>query len=199
MAIAISLCPQRVEGVVHNVLREKFAEKIARMQRGDETAFEEVFRFACPKFIHPAASPLSGSSSADGRRAMEHQVKLFMREVKQQLPLITTRSYLKLYSTIQLSNLSTLLDSDDTNLITSLMCVKHKMRQLNHVSGEPLSGKWTTCSDVDFYIDKKMVHIAEYKPYKHYGDYFVRQLQKLMDLDKSFQHVEQPQTAATSK
>lgn len=53
-----------------------------------------------------------------------------------------------------------------------------------YTNGEPLNGKWTSSSDVDFCVDKKMVHIGEYKSYKHYGDYFIRQLTKLHTTEK---------------
>jgi translation initiation factor 3 subunit L len=34
LAIAVSLSPQRIDENVHSVLKEKYADKMARMQRG---------------------------------------------------------------------------------------------------------------------------------------------------------------------
>lgn len=60
LAISLSLCPQvkLVEETVNSQLREKYGEKMARMQRYDDEAFalyDELFSYACPKFITPSA------------------------------------------------------------------------------------------------------------------------------------------------
>lgn len=59
LAICLSLCPQvkLIEENVNNQLREKYGEKMARMQRYDDEAFalyDELFSYACPKFITPS-------------------------------------------------------------------------------------------------------------------------------------------------
>lgn len=60
LAICLSLCPQvkLVEETVNSQLREKYGEKMIRMQRYDDEAFaiyDELFSYACPKFITPTA------------------------------------------------------------------------------------------------------------------------------------------------
>ena len=60
LAICLSLCPQTklVEETVNSQLREKYGEKLSRMQRYDDEAFvlyDELFSYACPKFITPSA------------------------------------------------------------------------------------------------------------------------------------------------
>ena len=60
LAICLSLCPQvkLVEETVNAQLREKYGEKMIRMQRYDDEAFaiyDELFSYACPKFITPSA------------------------------------------------------------------------------------------------------------------------------------------------
>lgn len=59
LAICLSLCPQvkLVEETVNSQLREKYGEKMIRMQRYDDEAFaiyDELFSYACPKFITPS-------------------------------------------------------------------------------------------------------------------------------------------------
>ena len=34
--------------------REKYEEKVQRMGRGEVAVFEELFQFACPKFVMPS-------------------------------------------------------------------------------------------------------------------------------------------------
>jgi len=60
LAICLSLCPQTklVDEIVNSQLREKYGEKMSRMQRYDDEAFalyDELFSYACPKFITPSA------------------------------------------------------------------------------------------------------------------------------------------------
>ena len=60
LAISLSLYPQvkLVEETVNAQLREKYGEKMVRMQRYDDEAFaiyDELFSYACPKFITPSA------------------------------------------------------------------------------------------------------------------------------------------------
>lgn len=59
LAICLSLCPQAklVDETVNLQLREKYGEKMSRMQRYDDEAFalyDELFSYACPKFITPS-------------------------------------------------------------------------------------------------------------------------------------------------
>lgn len=60
LAISLSFCPQvkLVEETVNSQLREKYGEKMSRMQGYDDEAFtlyDELFSYACPKFINPSA------------------------------------------------------------------------------------------------------------------------------------------------
>ncbi len=56
LAICLSLCPhpKLVEESVNNQLQENRAEKMLHMQCSDEAMFEELFFYACPKFITPS-------------------------------------------------------------------------------------------------------------------------------------------------
>lgn len=44
---------QHVDEVVNSQLRDKFAEKMASLSKGEMKTFEEMFFFACPKFMSP--------------------------------------------------------------------------------------------------------------------------------------------------
>ena len=56
---------------------------------------------------------------------------------------------------------------------------KHKFNQLVWTSGPVRSGTLVSSDDVDFYIDGNMVHIADVKIARCYGEYFVHQINKL--------------------
>lgn len=187
LAISLSLCPQRVDENIHTTLREKYGEKTMKMQRGDEQTFEELFTFACPKFVSPA-SPNYGDILEDAKlqqnyhqEALALQTKLFLLEVKQQALIPTIRSFLKLYTTISTQKLSNFLEMEEKSLGTHLMCYKHKNRNLVWTSGSPINGEWAYSSDVDFYLDKDMVHISDSKVQKKYSEFFIRNIQKFQE------------------
>lgn len=190
LAICISLCPQRVDENVHATLREKFTDKMQRMQKGDAACFEEIFNFACPKFINPAPPPYAliiedyakFVSLNTNQEAVRIQTKLFLDEVKQQTNISTIRSYLKLYTTIGTQKLAAFLDLDAKSLRTQLLCYKHKARGLLWSSGPPLSGEMSSYSDVDFAVDKDMIHISDTKVARRYSEFFIRHTDKLLNL-----------------
>jgi len=47
----------------------------------------------------------------------------------------------------------------------------------------------TLFPQVDFYIDKGMIHIADTKVDRRYGDYFIRQIHKFEDLNRSLKAI----------
>jgi len=189
LAICISLCPQRVEESVHTILREKYSDKMLKMQKGDEATFEELFTLACPKFINPAtpnyALILEDSSKASANLAtdaLKAQTRIFLAEVKQQILIPTIRSYLKLYTTISLQKLASFLEVDEKDLKKTLACYKHKTRNLVWNGGAPLNGEWSSSSDVDFYIETDMVHIYDAKVQRRYSEFFIRNINKFEEI-----------------
>ncbi|KAG5591946.1 hypothetical protein H5410_042460 [Solanum commersonii] len=178
LAIALSLCPQvkLVEETVNSQLREKYGEKMARMLRYDEEAsalYDELFSYACPKFITPSAPSFEEPLVNYNQDAYRLQLKMFLYEVKQQQLLAGVRTYLKVYSTISMGKLANYMDLDEPNLRAVLMTYKHKTHAVDS------DGKIISNADVDFYIDEDMVRVVESKSAKKYGDYFLRQIVKL--------------------
>ncbi|XXG45790.1 hypothetical protein AAC387_Pa02g0778 [Persea americana] len=181
LAICLSLCPQvkLIEENVNNQLREKYGEKMARMQRYDDEAFalyDELFSYACPKFITPSPPNFEEPLVNYNQDAYRLQLKLFLYEVKQQQLLSGIRSFLKLYSTISIAKLATYMEVDEPTLRTILMTYKHKTHVVD------IDGKIMSNADVDFYVNEDTVHVVETKSAKNYGDYFMRQILKLEEM-----------------
>ena len=42
-----------------------------------------------------------------------------------------------------------------------------------------LEGEFQAASEIDFYIDKSMVHIADTKVARRYGDFFIRNIHEI--------------------
>ena len=161
LAICLVLHPQYIDESIQQVLREKlYHEKMYKMHNGDLKEFETCFLIACPKFLSPYPPTPDLPREDYTKEATKHQCRVFMDEVQQQLVLPTIRSYLKLYTTLPLSKLATFMyqaqkisgDNHDKiqQLITHLLCFKHKMKNVVWTQGANLKGKFHSGSEVSF-------------------------------------------------
>ncbi|XP_028395291.1 eukaryotic translation initiation factor 3 subunit L-like [Dendronephthya gigantea] len=179
LAICLSLSPQRIDENVNAHLRETYNEKMIKLQRGDIGLLEEMFSFACPKFVTPSAPNYDAAPGKYHREAFDIQLKNFLQEMRQQSLIPIIRSYLKLYTTMPITKLAAFLDMDEETLRTQLLCYKHKQRHLTWTKGpDALEGEFQSSSDVDFYIENDMIHIADTKVERGYGNFFIRQIMK---------------------
>ncbi|CAN6456504.1 unnamed protein product [Victoria cruziana] len=153
---------------------------MTRMQRYDDdeayALYDELFSYACPKFITPSAPNYEEALVNYNQDAYRLQLKLFLYEVKQQQLLSGVRSFLKLYTTISIGKLATYMEVDESTLRTILMSYKHKMHVVDN------EGKVLPNADIDFYINEDTVHVVESKSGKHYGDFFLRQILKFEEI-----------------
>jgi len=190
LAICLVLHPMCIDESVESQLREQYIDKMLKMQKGDQNEFETCFSFACPKFLSPVPPNYDTAAPNIHLEPFLQQLAVFQGEVAQQQLLPTIRSYLKLYTTLPISKLAGFMDMDVEILRTHLMCFKHKMKNVvwsKGVSG--LDGDFQSSSEVDFYIDKDMIHIADTKVARRYGDFFIRQIHKFEELNRSLKLV----------
>ena len=180
------MSPQHtVDENLQSTLKEKFGERMARMQANnmDMGAYEDLFSFACPKFISPAAPKYDDlPANYNAQEAYKLQLRLFLQEVSQQKLLPTIRSFLKLYTTIGIPKLAALLEVDEGTFREHMQCLKHKAHSLVWTGGEPLSGQWASCADVEFYVDGEMAHVADFSTTRRHMDFFVKQINKLEEI-----------------
>ncbi|ELT93773.1 hypothetical protein CAPTEDRAFT_152273 [Capitella teleta] len=190
LAICLVLHPMRIDESVHQQLREKFADKMLRMQKGEMAEFETCFSFACPKFLSPVPPNYEAAPANFHKIPFNNQLKVFLDEVYQQQLLPTIRSYLKLYTTLPISKLAVFMDMSEDELRCHLMCFKHKLKNLVWTKGTSgLEGEFQSASEVDFYIDKDMIHIADTKVARRYGDFFIRNIHKFDELNRSLKSI----------
>jgi len=186
LCICIVLCPQRIDEAVNQQLREKLADKMLKMQKGDTSVFEECFSYSCPKFISPIPPNYDAPPANCHMEPFNLQLRMFMDEVQQQSIIPIIRSYLKLYTTMSIPKLASLSDLDEDTLQTALLCFKHKQRNMTWTKGtDALEGELLSAPETDFYIDNDMIHIADTKIARRYGDFFIRQITKIDEVNKS--------------
>ncbi|RXG61389.1 Eukaryotic translation initiation factor 3 subunit L [Armadillidium vulgare] len=191
LAMCLVLHPQRIDEAVQSTLREKaLAEKIARMSRGDMNEFNACFTYACPKFLSPVPPSYDAAPANYHKEPFQQQLKVFLDEVQQQQQIGIMRSYLKLYTTMPMEKMAAFLEMDEETFRNALLCFKHKMRNVVWTKGTSgLQGDFHSDSEVDFFIDKSMIHIADTKVAQRYGDFFIRQIHKLEEVSRTLAKV----------
>jgi len=182
LLICMALCPRPVDESLEKTMRDKHGEKQARLQRGEELCFEELFSYACPKFISAALPDFDRPENFNPNEAHQRQKDLFLQEVKEQQFLPRIGSYMKLYTAIKTSKLAQLCEMDEEGLRDQLMCVMHKTQQRVRQKGSPLEGELQLCSEVEFYLDGDMVHINAQRTERPHSEVFLEQILKFQDL-----------------
>lgn len=195
MSVLLTIClvlhPICIDETIYSQLREKYTDRMLKMQKGDISEFENSFQFACPKFLSPVPPNYDGPLSPTfHKESYLQQLRVFIKEATHQDLLPTIRSYLKLYTTLPISKLASFMDMKEEDLITRLMCFKHKMQNVVWTKGtSALEGEFQSSSEVDFYIDKDMIHIADTTVARRYGDFFVRNIHKFEELNRMLQSI----------
>eukprot|EP00162_Nutomonas_longa_P009870 comp19542_c0_seq1/m.37235 comp19542_c0_seq1/g.37235 ORF comp19542_c0_seq1/g.37235 comp19542_c0_seq1/m.37235 type:complete len:560 (-) comp19542_c0_seq1:64-1743(-) len=182
LAICVSLCPYRVDEQIHAALREKLSEKLLRMHKGEEAAYEELFRYACPRFHRPTVGgelhiQMNGNP-------YQYQLKLFMEDVRQELAFPNIKSVLKLYTSISIQKLATFLNMAPEKLLNLLMALKYRSRQLQWTGQNtpPLEGRQVNTGDIEFYIENNVIHVLGKTNQPTYSDFFIRHINKLNEV-----------------
>ncbi len=113
-----------------------------------------------------------------------------MDEVREQSKIAVIRSFLKLYSSISVQKLAGFMKLTESELRTYLMTFKHKMKNLVWNGGaSSIDGNFKIVSDIDFYVDGDMIHIADTKVAAKYGEHFISQIQKCDELKKRLRNL----------
>uniref|UniRef100_A0A8C0SXY6 PCI domain-containing protein n=1 Tax=Canis lupus familiaris TaxID=9615 RepID=A0A8C0SXY6_CANLF len=192
LAIALTMYPMRIDESIHLQLREKYGDKMLHMQKGDPQVYEELFSYSCPKFLSPVVPNYDNVHPNYHKEPFLQQLKVFSDEVQQQAQLSTIRSFLKLYTTMPVAKLAGFLDLTEQEFRIQLLVFKHKMKNLVWTSGiSALDGEFQSASEVDFYIDKDMIHIADTKVARRYGDFFIRQIHKFEEFNRTLKKMGQ--------
>jgi translation initiation factor 3 subunit L len=161
LALCHTLAPTRLDDNVMNIVRERYGEQMTRMGQGEEGlgTFEEIFLYACPKFItangppyddpnalglllNPPAptSPSSPSASSAPKAATSDPTHRHLRALTAHfLSLVhipVLRSLLKLYTSIDARKLAGFLDTgvDEEEVLSWMMVMKNAGRCIGRVN-----------------------------------------------------------------
>lgn len=192
LAILFHIAPAgSVEDPLLRLIRERYGSQLSKIETGEE-GYEDLFMFACPKFVNPAVPDyddlkLSPSLSQD---AYKLQVKQFMAEMNQQQILRKLRSYMKLYTSISVGKLAAFNDTDRSEFLCYLLSYKHKMRQIEKTVSEgdagedydlsssesTMDGCVQSALDIHYFLSGDIVYVDEAEKQRRFEHYFMGQI-----------------------
>ena len=141
-------------------IAEKHGEKLAKIEAGED-GYEDLFTAACPKFVSPVVGDGSGCNLTAA--AYRHQVQQCVSELGGMSGIPTLRSYLKLYTSIDVKKLATFNDCSEGELQAKLLAFKQKAMQ------EERGGEVKSTNDVHFYMQGDTV-VVDNKRQEHLFD-----------------------------
>jgi len=179
-------------------------------------AFEELFLYACPKFItanpppydDPAAlallvppsppdSPTQTAATLASVDPTHRHLSLFLGDVAAQVPVPTLRSFLKLYTSLGAKKLANFLDADEEEIVQEMMLMKQVSKSVSRVPGSErgslLDGQTITTSDLNFVIAENMVHITESTIGRRYAGWFIKNTERAQRIYDDLKNTPLPQ------
>lgn len=177
IAICVAFHPTRLDDTIHTALREKYGDQLLKLQRGGPDSlpiFEELFKAACPKFISPV--PPDFDNPEANVDPIDHHLAIFMDEVKANMMNPTVKSYLRLYTTMDLKKLAGFLEVQPEELRSYLLVNKQRTKQLRWTDHGLLDGEWVNVSDLDYAMQGDLIHISEAKVGRKLVDWYLRNL-----------------------
>ncbi|KAF5381645.1 hypothetical protein D9615_005481 [Tricholomella constricta] len=219
-AICNALSPSRYDDNIANISKERYGEQFAKMARGGEeslAAFEELFLYACPKFISanpppyddpaamsllvappsPTDSPAQPNASPTSVDPTHRHLSLFLADVAAQAPVPTLRSFLKLYTSLGAKKLANFLDVDEEEIVQEMMLMKQASKHISRIGGSEksslLDGQSLISSDLNFVIADNMVHITESTVGRRYAGWFIKNTERTARIYDEIKNTPLPQ------
>lgn len=174
LALATAFKPERLDEFLQNGLRERFGERFEKLQKLEFATAEEFFVAGTPKFI--------------GQDAGSRHLRLFRAEVEQRASFPRIYGLLRMATAVSTDKLSQFLGQDSDAVSAQLLSLKNKTLNMRWKSGAVCSGVIESQGEVEFYVDKAVIHVAKFDPPRRYAEYFVRQILRLEDLVEDVKH-----------
>lgn len=189
LAIISHICPTPIlDDSIASIVRDKHANNLSKIEAGEE-GYEDLFVFACPKFVNAAVPDYSQAlkpgceSTPYGQDAYKLQVKQFMNEMETHATLRKMRSYMTLYTSIGVEKLASFNDMKVEQFESWLTCLKHKMNQLEN------NDKIGTAMDIHYYVSDNIVHVDEAEKVRRFEDFFMKQIQNIDDVLRQLESI----------
>lgn len=197
LAITSSLCSavyKNLDEAASSALREKYGDKIRSMTAGSFVIYEDLFNYCCPKFVMSTPPEWSDAACNTNYTAMKNQLALFMETVEERKHLPALKQVLKLYSSIPMAKLASIVEMDVNEVSAQLELLKTTSYVKTWSAGDALSGEPQYCGDLEFSIEKRdgedFVVGKESKGVTIKGDFLIKHIQKFNDIVRDLSNME---------
>lgn len=162
LAILSHLCSHvgLLEDPILRSIRENHGSLLSKID-ASEKDYDELFTFASPKFI----SPVVGGDN------YKLQIKFFRKEMSSQQKCRKLRSYMKLYTSMEVRKLAAFTDSTEEEMIAFLLSYKNHMNQLEEGSDDCKSAL-----DIHYYLSNTTLQVDEAEKQRSFENYFMQQM-----------------------
>ncbi|OUM51388.1 hypothetical protein BVG19_g483 [[Candida] boidinii] len=136
LTICISLCPTKLDDILHQQLKDKFGEQLVKLIRNENAiaVYEELFKFGSPKFISSCIVKPKSSVKVYNDPLNTHW-RIFKIRLEANLNIPNLKSYLNLYSSLELNKLEKLMElKNQDELLELLLSFKLHNKQLKSSS-----------------------------------------------------------------
>lgn len=200
LAILSHICPTSVvDDAIATIVRDKHSNNLSKIESGEE-GYEDLFVFACPKFVNPAVPDYSQALKPGcpavpyGQDAYKLQVQHFMNEMAAHASLRRMRSYMSLYTSIEVQQLASFNDMSVEQFEPWLACFKHKMRQLERGAAaggaaDSAGDKVGTAMDIHYNVAGNVVHVDEAEKTRRFETFFMKQIQNYDDILRQLENI----------
>ena len=175
IAIIMSLIPGQqylLDDSVSLALHQKYSDKLNRMSTGEVRVFDELFSYACPKFI--------ASATGDNEDAYKAQHARFLEAVAAHAVIPNLREFLKMYASIKLDVLSTLMEVSTDNLKVGLQAFEQGYSVKEWRGGaSALDGEDVYCGDMRISLEGDVIRVEQLKKAKSAREFLQRTNEKL--------------------
>ncbi|KAL8449643.1 hypothetical protein Emed_002898 [Eimeria media] len=190
LLICAKLSGSKLDDSIHQTIKERYTDKYYKLQQDTEEAYCELFTWAAPRFVDPAAPPTYDEEAFErfvtGKGEVRVRIcKLFLKDVESRRKVNAINSFTKLYHNIPLAKLGRLMDENcedpQSRVRAELMAARLKSFQKVWRAGSLVSGELQqphTEGLVDYKIEGDMVHVKNQQTQRVYVDYFVKQIEK---------------------
>ena len=153
-------------------LHQKYSEKVNRMLSGEVRIFDELFSYACPKFI--------ASGASDNQDAYKAQHTRFLEVVAAHAVIPKLRGFLSIYASIKLSALAALAEVSAESLTANLQAFERGYTVKEwHGGASALDGEEVYCGDMHIALEGDSVKVEHVKKSKSAREFLQRTNEKL--------------------
>jgi translation initiation factor 3 subunit L len=192
LAITSALCPvvpKKLDEAAASSLREKYGDKIRQMASGSTSTFEDLFNYCCPRFVSQAPPEWSDAACNSNLVATKAQLSVFMETVEERKHLPALKQILKLYSSIPVSKLASIVDMDEKDVRAQLELLRSTSYVKTWVEGaDALGGEPQHCGDLEFSIESRngedVIVGKEAKAASVKGDFLIGHIKKFNSIIK---------------